>query len=111
MQYLCVDLICTFLLNEAMVRSQIQEETDRVTGKTKQISSLPINLSIYSPNGAPFMLLSFIYNSVLAFIVDLAVYLQEGMQLMVCFLASICICPLCCILLFQSFVCYYLLYI
>lgn len=42
----------TFLLNEAMVRSEIQEETDRVTGKTKQISPLPINLSIYSPNGA-----------------------------------------------------------
>ncbi|OIS99785.1 PREDICTED: dynamin-related protein 1E-like isoform X1 [Nicotiana attenuata] len=34
----------------AMVRSEIQEETDKVTGKTKQISSLPINLSIYSPN-------------------------------------------------------------
>lgn len=37
-------------LDFAMVRSEIQEETDRVTGKTKQISPLPINLSIYSPN-------------------------------------------------------------
>ncbi|KAK6782991.1 hypothetical protein RDI58_020787 [Solanum bulbocastanum] len=37
-------------LDFAMVRSEIQQETDRVTGKTKQISPLPINLSIYSPN-------------------------------------------------------------
>ncbi|XP_059275771.1 phragmoplastin DRP1E-like [Lycium ferocissimum] len=37
-------------LDFAMVRSEIQDETDRVTGKTKQISPLPINLSIYSPN-------------------------------------------------------------
>ncbi|KAM3322192.1 phragmoplastin DRP1E isoform X1 [Capsicum chacoense] len=37
-------------LDFALVRSEIQEETDRVTGKTKQISPLPINLSIYSPN-------------------------------------------------------------
>ncbi|KAJ8556514.1 hypothetical protein K7X08_032266 [Anisodus acutangulus] len=37
-------------LDFAMVRSEIQEETDRVTGRTKQISPLPINLSIYSPN-------------------------------------------------------------
>ncbi|XP_027181501.1 dynamin-related protein 1E-like isoform X2 [Coffea eugenioides] len=34
----------------SMVRKEIQEETDRVTGKAKQISALPINLSIYSPN-------------------------------------------------------------
>ncbi|KAA8525936.1 hypothetical protein F0562_007964 [Nyssa sinensis] len=34
----------------SMVRAEIQEETDRVTGRTKQISTLPINLSIYSPN-------------------------------------------------------------
>ncbi|XP_059656716.1 phragmoplastin DRP1E-like [Cornus florida] len=32
------------------VRAEIQEETDRVTGRKKQISPLPINLSIYSPN-------------------------------------------------------------
>ncbi|KAH0642945.1 hypothetical protein KY289_033919 [Solanum tuberosum] len=37
-------------LDFAMVRSEIQQETDKVTGKTKQISPLPINLSIYSPN-------------------------------------------------------------
>ncbi|MBA0751281.1 hypothetical protein Gogos_000216 [Gossypium gossypioides] len=32
------------------VRNEIQEETDRMTGKTKQISPVPIHLSIYSPN-------------------------------------------------------------
>lgn len=36
----------------ALVRKEIQDETDRVTGKTKQISPVPIHLSIYSPNGA-----------------------------------------------------------
>ncbi|KAK3016759.1 hypothetical protein RJ639_006432 [Escallonia herrerae] len=34
----------------SVVRREIEDETDRVTGKTKQISSLAINLSIYSPN-------------------------------------------------------------
>ncbi|XP_058190195.1 phragmoplastin DRP1E-like [Rhododendron vialii] len=34
----------------SLVRKEIQEETDRVTGRTKQISPLPINLSIFSPN-------------------------------------------------------------
>ncbi|KAL3537145.1 hypothetical protein ACH5RR_000511 [Cinchona calisaya] len=33
----------------AMVRKEIQDETDRITGKTKQISPVPIHLSIYSP--------------------------------------------------------------
>ncbi|KAK4801961.1 hypothetical protein SAY86_000164 [Trapa natans] len=32
------------------VRNEIQEETDRMTGKTKQISPVPIHLSIYSSN-------------------------------------------------------------
>ncbi|KAK3009508.1 hypothetical protein RJ639_013376 [Escallonia herrerae] len=32
------------------VRKEIQDETDRITGKTKQISPVPIHLSIYSPN-------------------------------------------------------------
>ncbi|PKA48405.1 Dynamin-related protein 12A [Apostasia shenzhenica] len=35
----------------ALVRKEIQDETDRETGRTKQISSVPIHLSIYSPNG------------------------------------------------------------
>ncbi|KAL3516774.1 hypothetical protein ACH5RR_023676 [Cinchona calisaya] len=34
----------------AMVRKEISDETERVTGKTKQISPVPIHLSIYSPN-------------------------------------------------------------
>ncbi|KAF5729755.1 putative dynamin [Tripterygium wilfordii] len=34
----------------AAVRKEIQDETDRETGRTKQISSVPIHLSIYSPN-------------------------------------------------------------
>ncbi|XP_076932581.1 phragmoplastin DRP1E-like [Bidens hawaiensis] len=34
----------------ALVRKEIQDETDRITGKTKQISPIPIHLSIYSPD-------------------------------------------------------------
>lgn len=34
----------------ALVRKEIQDETDRETGRSKQISSVPIHLSIYSPN-------------------------------------------------------------
>ncbi|KAL2893251.1 Dynamin-related protein 5A [Bienertia sinuspersici] len=34
----------------AAVRKEIQDETDRETGRTKGISSVPIHLSIYSPN-------------------------------------------------------------
>ncbi|XAR62963.1 hypothetical protein NMG60_11022721 [Bertholletia excelsa] len=34
----------------AAVRKEIADETDRETGRTKQISSVPIYLSIYSPN-------------------------------------------------------------
>ncbi|KAJ6344542.1 hypothetical protein OIU76_006128 [Salix suchowensis] len=33
----------------AVVRKEIQDETDRITGKSKQISPVPIHLSIYSP--------------------------------------------------------------
>ncbi|THU51092.1 hypothetical protein C4D60_Mb06t27390 [Musa balbisiana] len=33
-----------------LVRKEIQDETDRETGRTKQISPVPIHLSIYSPN-------------------------------------------------------------
>lgn len=35
----------------AAVRKEISDETDRETGRSKQISSVPIHLSIYSPNG------------------------------------------------------------
>ncbi|KAK2991220.1 hypothetical protein RJ640_026425 [Escallonia rubra] len=34
----------------AAVRKEIQDETDRITGRTKQISNIPIHLSIYSSN-------------------------------------------------------------
>ncbi|XP_057417331.1 phragmoplastin DRP1C [Lotus japonicus] len=34
----------------AAVRKEIADETDRITGKTKAISNIPIQLSIYSPN-------------------------------------------------------------
>ncbi|URD86082.1 dynamin-related protein [Musa troglodytarum] len=34
----------------AQVRKEIEDETDRETGRTKQISSVPIHLSIFSPN-------------------------------------------------------------
>ncbi|XP_073140371.1 phragmoplastin DRP1C [Henckelia pumila] len=34
----------------AAVRKEIADETDRITGKSKQISNVPIHLSIYSPS-------------------------------------------------------------
>ncbi|CAI5514687.1 unnamed protein product [Closterium sp. Naga37s-1] len=34
----------------AAVRKEVADETDRITGKTKMISPVPIHLSIYSPN-------------------------------------------------------------
>jgi hypothetical protein len=42
------DLICV-----AAVRKEIADETDRETGRSsKQISTVPIHLSIYSPSGS-----------------------------------------------------------
>ncbi|KAF8413326.1 hypothetical protein HHK36_001305 [Tetracentron sinense] len=38
------------LTDFAAVRKEIADETDRETGRSKQISSVPIHLSIYSPN-------------------------------------------------------------
>lgn len=40
------DLLCL-----AAVVKEIADETDRETGRSKQISAVPIYLSIYSPNG------------------------------------------------------------
>ncbi|XP_020573653.1 seed linoleate 9S-lipoxygenase-3-like [Phalaenopsis equestris] len=40
----------------SLVRKEIQDETERLTGKTKQISPVPIHLSIYSPHGMCFYL-------------------------------------------------------
>ena len=33
------------------VRKEIEAETERLTGKNKGISSVPINLRVYSPHG------------------------------------------------------------
>lgn len=38
------------LTDFAAVRKEISDETERVTGRSKQISPVPIHLSIYSPN-------------------------------------------------------------
>lgn len=35
----------------SLVRKEIEDETDRVTGGNKGISNIPINLRVYSPNG------------------------------------------------------------
>lgn len=47
----CLLFLLMLILCVAAVRKEIQDETDRETGRTKQISSVPIHLSIYSPNG------------------------------------------------------------
>lgn len=39
------------IISAAAVRQEISDETDRETGRSKQISSVPIHLSIFSPNG------------------------------------------------------------
>ncbi|KAH9775094.1 Dynamin-related protein 1A [Citrus sinensis] len=53
----------------AAVRKEIQDETDRETGRTKQISSVPIHLSIYSPNeGQPDSIVQDIENMVRSYI-------------------------------------------
>ncbi|OWM75091.1 hypothetical protein CDL15_Pgr017217 [Punica granatum] len=46
----CISSALFFSFEFTAVRKEIQDETDRVTGKTKQISPIPIHLSIYSPN-------------------------------------------------------------
>lgn len=34
-----------------LVRKEIEDETERLTGKNKGISNIPINLRVYSPHG------------------------------------------------------------
>ncbi|PRQ31614.1 putative dynamin central domain, dynamin, GTPase domain, Dynamin superfamily [Rosa chinensis] len=55
--YVCVSFYSEFMhlprkrfTDFAAVRQEISDETDRETGRTKAISSVPIHLSIYSPN-------------------------------------------------------------
>lgn len=55
-----INTVLFFILYVALVRKEIQDETDRLTGKTKQISPVPIHLSIYSPFGKHLYLLPFI---------------------------------------------------
>jgi len=38
------------------VRKEIEAETDRVTGKSKNVSPIPINLRVYSPHGKSLIL-------------------------------------------------------
>ena len=47
----CVRACVCVCESTAAVRKEVSDETDRVTGKSKQISPIPIHLSIYSPNG------------------------------------------------------------
>lgn len=35
----------------ALIRKEIEDETDRVTGANKGISPIPINLRVFSPHG------------------------------------------------------------
>lgn len=51
------------------VRAEIEAETDRITGSNKGISSIPINLRVYSPNGNRLSLLfsCILYYCTLAF--------------------------------------------
>jgi len=37
-----------------LVRKEIEDDTDRVTGQNKGISNIPINLRVYSPHGICF---------------------------------------------------------
>ena len=34
-----------------LVRKEIEDETDRITGINKGVSNVPINLRVYSPHG------------------------------------------------------------
>jgi len=34
-----------------LVRKEIEDDTDRITGQNKGISNVPINLRVYSPHG------------------------------------------------------------
>lgn len=52
MMYLCPCSVADSVVScAAAVRKEISDETDRETGRSKAISTVPIYLSIYSPNG------------------------------------------------------------
>lgn len=48
-------VVTSFACYVAAVRQEIADETDRETGRSKGISSVPIHLSIYSPNGEKYI--------------------------------------------------------
>jgi hypothetical protein len=51
-----------FILSDlAAVRKEIQDETDRETGRSKAISPVPIHLSVYSPHGKVFNIIENFY--------------------------------------------------
>ncbi|XP_073110384.1 phragmoplastin DRP1C isoform X2 [Elaeis guineensis] len=53
----------------AAIRKEIQDETDRLTGKTKHISNIPIHLSVYSPHeGQPDSIVEDIENMVRSYV-------------------------------------------
>lgn len=47
-----------------MVRKEIEDETNKLTGKSKQISPVAIHLSIYSPNGKEIIFCIFIWGAI-----------------------------------------------
>lgn len=48
-----------------LVRKEIEDETDRVTGGNKGISNIPINLRVYSPHGNCFVYILTIHQPLL----------------------------------------------
>ncbi|MFS7889319.1 putative Dynamin superfamily [Helianthus anomalus] len=44
------DFCIYLILYTTLLRKEIQDETNRIIEKSKQISPIPIHLSIYSPN-------------------------------------------------------------
>ncbi|KAG6396771.1 hypothetical protein SASPL_142928 [Salvia splendens] len=63
----------------AAVRKEIADETDRITGQTKQISNVPIQLSIYSPNGLSLSFAFLLLASPLFLIVNLTLIDLPGL--------------------------------
>lgn len=64
-------MLILVLSSVAAVRQEISDETDRETGRSKQISSVPIHLSIYSPNGESVMGFVFCFLFFWSFLIEL----------------------------------------
>lgn len=63
----CMLSLIIFVFCAAAVRKEIADETDRETGRTKQISSVPIHLSIHSPNGKIGIITMFLFDCLFLF--------------------------------------------